>query len=647
MSVPGQVGKYEILGQLGQGGMGAVYLGYDPLIQRTVALKVISRASLDPADAETVLDRFKREAQAAGRLVHPNIVSIYEYGEQNEFAFIAMEYVRGEPLHRKLAGGKKPPLNETIKLLKQLLKALDYSHRHGVVHRDIKPSNVLITEDGEAKVTDFGIARLDSSTMTQVGDVLGTPNYMSPEQFQGLAVDARSDIYSAGVIAFQLLTGQRPFTGNSVTIMRAVMEDPAPSLRDINPELPEAIDIVVRKALSKRPDERFQTADQFYDAILYALSGQPPVEDGDTEHGLPSAPRAPAINLAAVQSLRKAASARAGGDETGGGEDEPDTDDSVTFDNVLGRKARVLFVDDEERIVNALRKLFRKRYHVFTATDGQQALDIAKRFHVHLVVSDQRMPNMTGVELLRELKQVSPGTVRILLTGYSDINAIVGSINEGEVYRFVNKPWDDQQLKKIVREAVSIGLEMAEAGLLPAPPAGLPKASVLVLSGDEYVYRATKELFSGVCSTLYARDIPVALETLQTQNVAVLVCDLDASSEHITTFIKLLKQEYPEILAIVATSASDSELVIELINQAQIYRFVNKPVNLKLLKQHVLAALNRYAQFERSPHLLKQFRLQDATRVRKSSFGRVLLTGLRSFSQRLGSVLPSRPSGDK
>lgn len=646
MSVPSHVGKYEILGQLGQGGMGAVYLGYDPLIQRTVALKVISRASLDPADAETILDRFKREAQAAGRLVHPNIVSIYEYGEQNEYAFIAMEYVRGEPLHRKLAGGRKLPLNDTIKVLKQLLKALDYSHRHGVVHRDIKPSNVLITEDGEAKVTDFGIARLDSSTMTQVGDVLGTPNYMSPEQFQGLAVDARSDIYSAGVIAFQLFTGQRPFTGNSVTIMRAVMEDPAPSLRDFNPDLPEAIDIVVRKALSKRPDDRFQTADQFYDAVLYALSGQPPAEDGDTEHRLRAAPRVPALSRAAVESLRKAASARAEGDDAGA-DDEPHTDDSVTFDNVLGRKARVLFVDDEERIVNALHKLFRKRYHVFTATDGQQALDFAKRFHVHLVVSDQRMPNMTGVELLRELKQVSPCTVRILLTGYSDINAIVGSINEGEVYRFVNKPWDDQQLKKIVREAVSIGLELAEAGQVPVAPAEIPKASVLVLSGDEYVFRATKELFNGVCGTLYARDIPVALEMLQTQDVAVLICDLDASSEHITTFIKLLKQEYPEILAIVATSASDSELVIELINQAQIYRFVNKPVNLKLLKQHVLAALIRYAQFQKSPHLLKQFRVQDATRVRKSSFGRVLLSGLRSFSQRLGAVLPMRQAGDK
>lgn len=644
MSVPSQVGKYEILGQLGQGGMGAVYLGYDPLIQRTVALKVISRASLDPADAETILDRFKREAQAAGRLVHPNIVSIYEYGEQGEYAYIAMEYVRGEPLHRKVAGGKKLPLNETVKVLKQLLKALDYSHRHGVVHRDIKPSNVLLTEDGEAKVTDFGIARLDSSTMTQVGDVLGTPNYMSPEQFQGGAVDARSDIYSAGVIAFQLLTGQRPFTGNSVTIMRAVMEDPVPSLRDVNPDLPEAIDIVVRKALSKRPEDRFQTADQFFDAILYALSGQPPAEAEDTADRLAATLPPVPINRAAVQSLRKAATSRTA---AGDADDEPETDDSITFDNVLGRKARVLFVDDEERIVNALRKLFRKRYHVFTATDGQQALDFAKRFHVHLVVSDQRMPGMTGVELLRELKQASPATVRMLLTGYSDINAIVGSINEGEVYRFVNKPWDDQQLKKIVREAVSIGLELAEAGQVPVAPADIPKASVLVLSGDEYVFRATKELFGGVCGTLYARDIPVALEMLQTQDVAVLVCDLDASSEHITTFIKLLKQEYPEILAIVATSASDSELVIELINQAQIYRFVNKPVNLKLLKQHVLAALHRYAQFQNSPHLLKQFRLQDATRVRKSSFGRVLLTGLRSFSQRLGAVLPSRAPGDK
>lgn len=641
ISAPNHVGKYEILGQLGKGGMGAVYLAYDPLIQRTVALKVISRSALDHGDSEPILERFKREAQAAGRLVHPNIVSIYEYGEDQDYAFIAMEYVRGDPLHHRLTGGRRLPLEQIRSVLYQLLKALAFSHRHGVVHRDIKPSNILINEDGQVKVTDFGIARIDSSTMTQLGDVLGTPNYMSPEQFQGKVVDARSDIYSAGVLAFQLLGGQRPYPGSGFAVMKSVLEDPIPSMLSHNAELSPVIDSVVRKALAKSADDRYQSAEEFGDALVAAL-GKPSREgrgEGEAEpEPEAQAPAGPRINRHALASLRKGGGPCDEADEPVVPH-EPDETPSIAFDAVRGARSRILFVDDEERILSALRALFRRRYHVFTATDGNQALEFAQRFHMHLVASDQRMPEMAGVDLLRRIREISPHTVRILLTGYSDLAAMVGSINDGEVYRFISKPWNDRELKEIIEEAVAIGAELAESGVVQPVPEGRPRGTILVLSADHVLERQVRGLLVGGGQVVHARDIPSAIVSLQTQEVAVILADLDTGSEHNVTFIKLLKQEYPQILTIVVTQASDSELVIELINQAQIYRFINKPINLKMLKQHLATALARYAAFEKAPYLLKAHRVDEQTMVRRSSLGQGILSGLKSLGGRLTSVL--------
>jgi serine/threonine-protein kinase len=257
-----KLGKYEIRRELGRGAMGVVYEAYDPMIKRIVALKTIRADQLQREDAPVVLARFRREAQAAGRLNHPNIVSIYDFDEDDGTSFIAMEHVTGRDLKEYFEAGERFKTADAVRLMGQILDALDYSHRQGVIHRDVKPANVFLA-DGSVKVADFGIAHIDSSSLTQDGSVMGTPSYMSPEQILGLPVDGRSDLFSAGVILYQLLTGERPFSGSSTTTMQKVLkEDPLPPTT-LNVQLPDAIDAVVRRALAKRPEERYQTAAEF------------------------------------------------------------------------------------------------------------------------------------------------------------------------------------------------------------------------------------------------------------------------------------------------------------------------------------------------------------------------------------------------
>ena len=252
--------------------MGIVYEGFDPFIERTVAIKTIQKSLIDKPEAEEILGRFRREAQAAGRLTHPNIVTVYEYGEDGDVAFIAMEFVIGMELKEHFDRTMRFQINDSTKIMTQLLDALEYSHNRGVIHRDIKPSNILITKDGQVKIADFGIAKIESSDLTQAGTVLGTPSYMPPEQFMGLAADRRSDIYSAGVIFYQLLIGERPFTGSNMTIIMHKVLNQAPTFQSkLYSELPEALYRVIEKAMAKRPEDRFQTAAEFMKDLKIAV----------------------------------------------------------------------------------------------------------------------------------------------------------------------------------------------------------------------------------------------------------------------------------------------------------------------------------------------------------------------------------------
>jgi len=269
------IGKYEIRRELGRGAMGIVYEGYDPMIKRIVALKTIRADQLAGENAESVIARFRREAQAAGRLNHPNIVSIYDIGEEGGTWYIAMEFVQGRELKSYFEANERFSPPDIVRIMTQMLDALGYSHKFGVIHRDIKPANVILLEGGGVKVADFGIAHIESSNMTQAGTVMGTPSYMSPEQIMGLPIDGRSDLFSAGVILYQFLTGERPFSGSATATMHKVLEeDPLPPSR-FNVQVPGAMDAIVRKALAKRPDERYQNADEFAAALRAAAEKQP------------------------------------------------------------------------------------------------------------------------------------------------------------------------------------------------------------------------------------------------------------------------------------------------------------------------------------------------------------------------------------
>ena len=253
--------------------MGVVYEAYDTLIKRVVALKTIRADQLTGDTSENIVARFRREAQAAGRLNHPNIVSIYDFGEEAGVSYIAMEFVKGRELKDYFQSNERFTNADVVRIMTQILSALDYAHKQGVVHRDIKPANIFLQDDGTVKVADFGIAHIETSNMTQVGTAIGTPAYMSPEQIQGMPIDGRSDLFSAGVILYQFLTGERPFGGSSTTTMRKVLEeDPLPPSR-FNVQVPAAMDAVVRRALAKRADDRFQSAREFTAALTAAAAG--------------------------------------------------------------------------------------------------------------------------------------------------------------------------------------------------------------------------------------------------------------------------------------------------------------------------------------------------------------------------------------
>lgn len=281
MSEPEKLGKYQIRRILGKGAMGVVYEGFDPGIERVVAIKTIHKALLEGEGGVELLARFKREAQAAGRLMHANIVAIYEYGEEQGIPFIAMEFIKGKELKDLIKEKTRFNIEQVTDVMTQILDAMQYVHTNGVVHRDMKPANIVLLENGQVKVADFGIARVESSTMTQMGAVMGTPSYMSPEQFMGQRVDARADLFSIGVILYELLTGEKPFPGQAVaTIMQKVLNAPVEPPTSYNFDIPDSFNAVVRKALAKRPSERFQSAKEFADAIR--LAAQNKYGEGDS-----------------------------------------------------------------------------------------------------------------------------------------------------------------------------------------------------------------------------------------------------------------------------------------------------------------------------------------------------------------------------
>ena len=276
-SPQGKIGRYVIQGELGRGAMGVVYRALDPAIGRTVAVKTIRIGQFnDEREIKQVQDRMMREAQAAGILSHPNIVTIYDIQHENDTAFIFMEYVDGDTFEKLLHSDTAIDGLVILRLLKQAAEALDYAHQRGIIHRDVKPANIMVRRDGVAKIADFGIARMQSHSLTQTGQILGTPNYMSPEQISGKPVDGRADQYSLAVMLYEVLTGERPFVADSLPtlLFRVVSEAPQPAPH-FNPTLSPAIDAVLQRALAKAPADRFPSCSEMMHALESACENTP------------------------------------------------------------------------------------------------------------------------------------------------------------------------------------------------------------------------------------------------------------------------------------------------------------------------------------------------------------------------------------
>jgi serine/threonine-protein kinase len=272
-----RIGRYEIIEELGRGAMGVVYRARDTQIGRMVALKVILTVSASAQDIEKYKQRFRREAQAAGRLSHPGIVTIHDIAEDDAGQpYIVMEYIEGQPLNVLLGPAAQVPFDRLLDIGIQLAEALDFAHRSGVVHRDIKPQNILVTQDGRAKIADFGIARLEGTELTQEGTSLGTPCYMSPEQFRGGAIDGRSDIFSLGAVLYWMCTGQKPFPGDTVTItcFQVAFENPAPPTL-AKPGLPGDLDHILLRCMAKSPGDRYATCGELAADLEAVKAGRP------------------------------------------------------------------------------------------------------------------------------------------------------------------------------------------------------------------------------------------------------------------------------------------------------------------------------------------------------------------------------------
>src|SRR5437763_1417534 len=296
---PQTLGRYQLERVLGKGAMGIVYEALDPKLHRKVAIKTILISQLDEETAKDFSMRFVREAHAVARLNHPNIVQVYDFGQEGDMAYLVMEFIRGDELKSTLSTGRQFDRKECVRIMCELLDGLEFAHEAGVVHRDIKPANVMLDSQGRAKLTEFGVARVTDSDRThaertQAGTVVGTPAYMSPEQIQGQRIDRRTDIFSAGVILYQFLTGQKPFTGEGAwTVAKKIIQEDPPMPSSINMALSPEFDRVVAKALAKNPDQRFATAREFSQALKRAAEGKPAIPEAEPTLVLPREARVP------------------------------------------------------------------------------------------------------------------------------------------------------------------------------------------------------------------------------------------------------------------------------------------------------------------------------------------------------------------
>ena len=471
-------------------------------------------------------------------------------------------------------------LRQAWDIARQMLEAVELAHTKGIVHGDLKPSNLVADAQGRVSVSDFGVAAAAGAV---------TP-YTAPEQLAGGPANVRTDLYRAGAIVYELISGKAPFTGSREELAQRIAGEAPPAPSSHAPRIAWQLDTVLRRALAKKPADRYGSAREFLEGLRLGMQESlgkplPPLAPP------PATVEAPGVPAAAPRPVesRLAQSARLIA--------KPSAAPVARVAPVpSGGRTRVLFVDDEERILNALQALFRADYDVFTAASGAAALEIVGKAGIHIVVSDQRMPGMTGVELLREVRRIAPHTVRLLLTGYSDLPALVGCVNEGEVFRYVKKPWDNAEIRATLAAAAALVAKLAPGAPRKAPS---PRSagSLLVIDPGQSLAKGLERLLAGEAKVLVAATVGDAAKLLQQHEIAAIVADLAAGKDALVKLFSALKEKRPEVHSILVSKDPDAELIAELINSARIYRFLAKPIDARELRAHVAAALRRYALY--------------------------------------------------
>ncbi|MCX7960391.1 MAG: response regulator [Burkholderiales bacterium] len=600
-----RIGRYEIAGELGREGAALLYRGLDPVIRRPAVVKALRRAALAPEALARAIEALQREARTLGALAHPNIVAIYEYGEDETFVWIARERVEGRTLAEHLAGGWRPAIERLPSVVADLLEALDHAHARGIAHGALSPRELLVSASGAAKLAGFGAASGPLAAAQANA-------YCAPERFEGAAADERADLYSAGAIVYEVLAGRPPFVGAGEALVREIRAGGAPPASTFEPRLPVTIDMVLARALARRPEARYRSAREMLQALAEAFPGVAPAPVGNTQ-GLRLTG-----NLGA---LRRALGAAAAPPPAAPAAPAPP------------KRPRLLLVDDEERVLNALRALLGERFEIETATSGEEALARLQAGRFHVLVSDQRMPGMAGVELLRRARALAPDTVRLLLTGYADLAAIVGSVNEGEVFRFLSKPWQDEALCATLAEAADVAIALEALALRPAAGAG---AGALLVLGEEALAGSVRALARDAYPVHHAAHVEAALAVLAREEIGVLVCDLDAAGGEPAALLKALKRAAPSTQLVALAADADAETILALINEARILRFLKKPPNLALLGAALAAARERYGRLAQAPALA---RIEQAQRAPESEAVRSLLSRMRALGGRLAAAL--------
>lgn len=662
MSGPQRIGKYDIQAVIAKGSASTVCRGMDASARRAVALKFVNRNAAQ-ADAIT---RIQQSAAGLSRLRHPAIAVFHEILDAGPAVCIVSELIEGKSL-AALQEGAKPDARRAWDIARQLLDALGAAHAKGIFHGDLRPANVFLDAQARVRITDIGtwglvgdpkalplyaapehlgLGEITARTdLYQVGVIVyqmitgrlpftGTRDEIVHRLMQERPTDPSSHM---GCTSWQL----------DWVIQRVLSKDPADRFANaaefmdalkkgleeaLGEELPSGPAVnagsatgqhpkLQLEAVAEKPEDKASLDFTPAPAKSAAPQAKPPAQ-------APSKPPAQAqpqpkpqpkpqpqpqasAKPALVPTQAKAATAPA----------KPIPSSQAAAELVHKAKAavqpqppaqpqgdrrvRVLFVDDEERILAGLRSLFRQQYNVFVTDTPAEAVAMVQKHDIQVVVSDQRMPGMTGVELLRQVKEAAPQAVRVLLTGYADLAALVGSINQGEIFRFVKKPWDNDELRQVLADASKIAAELADIQA-PAPESPRSAGSVLVIDPNQGLARGLQRLLAGRATVRLAGSALEAVKLLDKEEIACVVADLDAGRDHLVSLFKLLKKQRPEILSVLVTHEPDSELVIDLINSAQIFRFVAKPVNARELRTHVGSALRRYATFKKIPTLVEQ-----------------------------------------